>query len=317
MNKQQERSCLEAVFPTANLQVVAAEEPDFLCETQNGYRFGVEITEFYQSESDARLARIDSYAADLLAGGAYRHKEDRANIKTTKATYRPRNSQKGIPLTVIARDVPSHRDTVPMLLAQIEAKNAKYTRYAANVSPVDLIVDDVDRILRFESLQQLMAPLASTDSLRSSSFREIYVLTWSANRGSVAVPLRANLFAADIALFDIAYSTFRRQHGEPDTVRDFLSFLSVALAARFPDVRFDVIDGEPRYICASIAWTLNSRQEVRFIDISYESLGKAEPILSRVDGQALPAHLESALSVTRQEVHATYDLYFPVRHDRV
>src|SRR5262249_5445599 len=70
-----------------NLDVSPSERPDFIVEHRNGDRFGVEVTEFFDTESRARLERIEGYAGDLLAGKNFKHKDDRRLLKVTKVDY--------------------------------------------------------------------------------------------------------------------------------------------------------------------------------------------------------------------------------------
>ncbi len=43
-----------------------------MCSRPGMEDFGVEVTDFFLTESDARLERIGSYACDLIAGRDYR-----------------------------------------------------------------------------------------------------------------------------------------------------------------------------------------------------------------------------------------------------
>jgi hypothetical protein len=62
-------------------RVVPTERPDFLARlTAESAEFGVEVAEFFDSEVEARLRRLPGYAADLLDGAEFRHKEDRRQL---------------------------------------------------------------------------------------------------------------------------------------------------------------------------------------------------------------------------------------------
>jgi hypothetical protein len=313
MDKKREHSCLNAVFGRMNLRVSEAEEPDFVCSVASGFSFGVEVTEFYRTESDARLARIDGYATDLISGGNHRHKDDRQQIPVKDVIYRRNETGEEIPLKAISREIPSHRVTVQSLLERIAAKNGKYVRYANRIAPVDLIVDDVDQILRFESIRQLLSPMLDKDELRLSPFREIYLLTYSAAKGPVMVPLRANLFASEIALFSMVYSDYRKSHDGPDTVGAFLTSLAVNLVERLPDMRYDVDNGIPRYIFASVAWILNEQQNVEIRDISDQFLRDAKQLSPDVDGNEMTDELRTLLVESRKRKFAAYELILPVQ----
>jgi hypothetical protein len=65
-----------------------SERPDFICKVSDKFEFGVEVTDFYLSESVARLRLIPNYAKDLLTNKAYRHKDDMRRIRVEKVVYR-------------------------------------------------------------------------------------------------------------------------------------------------------------------------------------------------------------------------------------
>ena len=75
--KEIERKILELVYEVKQYeQITDSECPDFRIKNK-GYNssFGVEITEFYFSESNARLRKIPNYFSEIFDGNQYRHKE--------------------------------------------------------------------------------------------------------------------------------------------------------------------------------------------------------------------------------------------------
>src|SRR5262249_47581252 len=152
----------------------------------------------FWTESDARLRRIGSYGSDLIAGGRYRHKDDLTEIKVKDIIYHVAATGQAIPLKAIPRPIPPHPLSVPKLLKTIAEKNGKVPRYQQRVNPIDLIVADVEMVFRFETIQQILEPIivaADSATIFDSPFREIYLITRSAQKGVVYVPLRANIFA--------------------------------------------------------------------------------------------------------------------------
>ena len=54
-----------------------SESPDFTLQHRNEQEcFGVEATEFYLTDSDARIRNIPGYMSSLFAGGQARHRDD-------------------------------------------------------------------------------------------------------------------------------------------------------------------------------------------------------------------------------------------------
>src|SRR3712207_5507820 len=89
--KEAERKIFDLVYGNReSLEVTASERPDFIVQDKKG-RFGVEVTEFFDTESKARLQRIEGYAGDLLEGKPHRHKADRQVLKVTKVDYERRD----------------------------------------------------------------------------------------------------------------------------------------------------------------------------------------------------------------------------------
>jgi hypothetical protein len=86
--KARERWIFDMVYGERDgLQIIDCETPDFLVCLANGLpEFGVEIAEFYFSESQARLVHIPGYIRDLLNGGEFRHKDDRCARSSAKVT---------------------------------------------------------------------------------------------------------------------------------------------------------------------------------------------------------------------------------------
>jgi hypothetical protein len=70
---------------TALAEVIDSERPDFLVRYSADSRiFGVEVTEFYQSDTNARLNRIPGYVSELLDGRDFRRKYDRKVLNVAK-----------------------------------------------------------------------------------------------------------------------------------------------------------------------------------------------------------------------------------------
>ena len=59
-------------------EIMAGENPDFKVRSKHQQDFfGVEVAEFYYSESNARLRNIPNYLGEILDNRRYRHKEEK------------------------------------------------------------------------------------------------------------------------------------------------------------------------------------------------------------------------------------------------
>jgi hypothetical protein len=316
MDKNHERACLNAVFGPVNLSVSECEEPDFVCGLANEFQFGVEVTEFFRTESDARLTRLEQYSTELLSGGNYRHKDDLKEIRVESGTWQCGETGKRRKVKVIARSIPSHDIAIPLLLQRIARKNQKFPRYSSQVAPVDLIVDDVNRVLRFEEIEELLLLFLDCDEVRLSPFREIYLLTSNKHRGIVAIPLKANVFASEIVSFGAVYNQYRRDHGGPNLLGEFLDALAIYLAERLPQVQYDSVDDLPRYIFGSTGWRLTREQKSEFMDMSIDDMRGAKKIALETEGRRLPDVLNHMLSNFRITGCASCDLFFPIHGEK-
>jgi hypothetical protein len=80
--KERERATLELVYDGSAFSITDSDKPDFdLRRHRQDYMFGVEVTDFYISESNARIANIRGYATGLLAGGEHLHRDDIEALK--------------------------------------------------------------------------------------------------------------------------------------------------------------------------------------------------------------------------------------------
>ena len=105
-DKKRERKILRRVFDESGFAIVDEDEsPDFVLATRFGIRVGVEVTELYRSQSDARVTRIPGYFDELISGPRFRHRDDVETIRVVDieiqspagdGTYVPEQKVKGI-----------------------------------------------------------------------------------------------------------------------------------------------------------------------------------------------------------------------------
>ena len=123
--KRDEFRLLRCVYDVDGFEsVTPSERPDFIIRP-GGTRglFGVEVTEIFQSESDARLDRLPGYAAQLFAGGEPRHKDDYAALSLdTVSILEPDGTVKEADIPAIVRDMPTVDEYRSRIIAAIEVK---------------------------------------------------------------------------------------------------------------------------------------------------------------------------------------------------
>jgi hypothetical protein len=87
-NKEKnEKKILQMIYkPKKYISIMKREEPDFELVLPSKATFGVEITEFFLSESNARLKYIPTYFNEIMDKKSYRHKDDRTNLDVKDIT---------------------------------------------------------------------------------------------------------------------------------------------------------------------------------------------------------------------------------------
>lgn len=107
--KERERHILTLVYDESEYAEVAdSEKPDFLIRHHGEARsFGVEITEFYFYDTDARLRNIQDYVTDIIHHGKFRHKDDTKLLEVVTAdVVSAEGKDKGQATVVLHRSPP-------------------------------------------------------------------------------------------------------------------------------------------------------------------------------------------------------------------
>ncbi|HEX9782263.1 MAG TPA: hypothetical protein VGA56_05960, partial [Opitutaceae bacterium] len=130
--------------------VTASECPDFLVRLFDGSNyFGVEVTELYQSETNARLDRISGYSDELLDGHDFRHKDDRKALEVAKVDIiKEDNSIHAKGLSAIIQRVPPPGECARQVAERIRTKTQQIQDSAADMSHANLIIHDKTGLLR-------------------------------------------------------------------------------------------------------------------------------------------------------------------------
>ncbi|WP_156772254.1 hypothetical protein [Mycobacterium sp. 1245805.9] len=196
--KDVERALLRVVYDTKQYSAVRhQEEPDFvLSPNGNGTGFGVEITEVYESESDARLQNIDGYMQELWDGKPHRHRDDIEVLKTGPITLRDKDGNvKATNLPVVMINT-TNMPSLPSLLAQrIRRKETRFSEYVRGVTHVNLIIHDRTHGSAPKADEVYDSRVFLSDSVKSalnaSKFSEVFVVSTDADNNQVYRSLRA------------------------------------------------------------------------------------------------------------------------------
>ena len=279
MDKNQERKVVEMVFGNrSGMTILESERPDFICEVSQEIKFGIEVTDFFLSESVARLRRIPNYAAELLTTKVYRHKDDRNRIRIGKVSYSNHQTGEEREFEALIGEKRTINDVVHRIKSSIEAKTAKSAGYS--IATVDLIVRDVDSLAEFNELEELMRVINLTgaeNSILKSKFREIYLLT-TTNGSWVCVPLRANLFVAEVMKFQTLFKEYHdRAKRKTFSFAHYFTELARHLTWRVGAIEFYMTEESlPRLVFGSVAVGYGVNQKVEVVDISTKGILERE-----------------------------------------
>jgi hypothetical protein len=141
--KNKERTIFDLVYSgRAFDSVTPTEEPDFTVKNADG-EFGVEITEFYSSQSEARIKNIPEYFQEILEGKKYRHKDDIVPLDVAEITVQPGDNRRpSFNVKGIARRLPSIDEYVKKIAELIEHKNKRFQTYISGLHHVNLVIFD-------------------------------------------------------------------------------------------------------------------------------------------------------------------------------
>ena len=213
---EKERIILSMVYDLSRFaSVIQRECPDFsLRYASVDQAFGVEVTELYYSESNARTHNIPRYTTDLLAGGDHRHRDDRAVLQVGRINILARDgTEKASDVPAILQKIPPIEAYARKLADVIEHKNSKLPEYIrGDLSHVNLIVMDREDRLHMappETLYEYLFVPEINKVLSHTDFREVYLVTRVAPDRRICIPLRMVLLVSELYLF---HGMLRERH---------------------------------------------------------------------------------------------------------
>ena len=271
----------------------------------------MEVTELYLTESDARLLQIPSYATELLGSKSYRHKDDIDRIKVEKIILRRDDTGEEHELEAVVREPYTITDVVKKLLESIDEKNQKCLHYSTDTT--DLIVNDVETKMRANKFEDLMRTILRQNgekAVRDSPFREIHLLTNQAGE-QVAIPLRANLFVAEVIKFGRIFREFYGDAIAKMSLADLLCEVARHVRRKFVGVNYRIgAESQPEFVFGSVAVGYGKNQKLEVRDISTEDVAGSMQIEDDDEGDCgLAEYAEERAG----SIFACVPLMFPVR----
>jgi len=222
--KDKERKILSNLYDIGLYEVLESEEPDFIMKYRNEESFfGVEITEYYYNETNARMDNIEGYFSSLLDGGDFLHKSDRKELDVSDITLISNDGAENV-VKAIASKVPSTSENISKLIENIRSKNKKYRNYEKTLRHINLIVNNTEHFLCLHERKNLFHVLFTPEFVNAiieSSFHEIYLLTLAMDNVRLKIPLKLTLFVSEYMLYQDAFFEYYGVNAETASPKEF------------------------------------------------------------------------------------------------
>lgn len=205
--KKKERHVLGLVYLEEDFEKVTPnEEPDFKIKHKfNNLEFGVEVTEFYLSQSRARINNIPGYVSAIINQRQYKHKDDIHSLDVKEFTLIPGDGRKTQQkIKGILQEQPKVEEYVENVAKLIDRKNKHFDSYLDGLNHVNLIVYDREHRLAgtpSDKFHNFFFKPKLEKVLLESKFREIFFVTEIGTFPSpkkVYIPLKMLFLVAEI-----------------------------------------------------------------------------------------------------------------------
>lgn len=191
--EERERRALAAVYGERERRDVKhADRPDFVLTANDGSCFGVEVTDMYPNESEARLENVPGYFDDLIGGGLHIHRDDVSELKVVEFSVTAADGTVTHPsVTGVLQERRGDPDG-SRLASTIDRKSNAKGGYRADLSHVNLIVvdhiGDGPRVGVEYRARDILTPKVCA-ALASAPFNEVFVVS-TTDDGHFYRPLR-------------------------------------------------------------------------------------------------------------------------------
>lgn len=143
MDKALERAAVTVALREMNVRAIREfERPDFIALVDRHIHVGIEITELWASQTEARLDRIDGYVQQLIDGHP-RHREDARETRIAGEGQLTKPDGTSVPIGPgVISPIPSLSRHLDLIAKSIETKSRKYSTYAKPLNGHELVIVD-------------------------------------------------------------------------------------------------------------------------------------------------------------------------------
>lgn len=237
-DKSKELKALTAALgDMVDIQFKATESPDFIGYAGKTPQLGVEITEFYYSETEARKMLIPEYSRELFETRRYRHKDDKERWTFDMVTIKVPGKD-DLEVEALVGEVVTPELIAQRLLKRVQEKNTKARTYLRHAPSADLVINDVENVCRANTVATLLTTLSDREDINcllQSPFDEVFLLT-EADDTPCSIPLRASLIASEAYTYDLLYRKHQESIGAEVAFDEYYPSLGRHLVHRFGEV---------------------------------------------------------------------------------
>lgn len=191
MDKLEEKNIFSKVYSNSQYKVEERERPDFIVSDINNIKIGVEITELYYNESQARTIKIPNYISDIIKSKgsekSYKHKEDKNNLQYVEMYVKNKDGKYENFLDAV-ENIKTKKQKISAgteydlfierIIEKIEEKNNKSEKYQ-KVDFLELIIKDMGNYFQFNKIdiEKIRNEKRIMDIISKSNFRNVYLIT--------------------------------------------------------------------------------------------------------------------------------------------
>ncbi len=205
--KREERRIFDLVYGDRSFnEVKDSETPDFLVRyfPDKSY-FGVEVTEYYLNETNARLDNIPDYTGQLLNGKDFKHKDDSKVLDVAEIDIINKDGSTHVKnVSSIIQEVPPPNKCAYDVAERIISKAGLLNASKQNLSHTNLIISDKSGLLRLIKKRDFYRIYFIPELIKAIStalFREIFLVTILQDE-HVYIPLKMIHLLAEAYLFN-------------------------------------------------------------------------------------------------------------------
>jgi hypothetical protein len=265
------------------------DKPDFIC-SYNQIKFGVEVTQLFINESDARLSFIPNYSHSLLEGPNYKHRKDKLHLKTGKVKI---INEKGVELLFtngIIQKLPNAVGFRKILYSCLSVKNKSTLDYTKSLFHYNLIINDNCHLFSRSAKTNLIELLFDESiilELAKSPFNEVFFVTMI-EHAEFCIRLRRLLILSRI--FQLS-AVFEQNGIFQNELDEFVQAIVEFLSLQGFHVHYE--DNSSNFVIGDNLYSISIDKQLEVDQYPDGSLSKKYPLFSSIE--LLPAELYKKL----------------------